>query len=73
MTAPRTIASWLNAIASCGVLRVAFDDDALIDAIDLGLVDARPVEVNEDALDCRLTDRGAAALAGQVKPNRMAA
>ena len=73
MGAPRTIAHWLRAIGDCHVLRVAFDDEALIDAVDLGLVDAEPVEGNDDALDCRLTESGAAALAAQAIPNRLAA
>lgn len=58
----RTCATWLRAIGDCVTLRVPFDDDALMEAIDLGLVDAAPVDSNEDALDCRLTEAGQRAL-----------
>ena len=47
----------MAAIRDCGVLRVAFDDDILIDGIEKGYIDAEPVEGNEDALDCRLTTK----------------
>lgn len=73
MSAHRPVSQWLRAIADCSVLRVGFDDEALIEAIDLGLVDPEPVEGNDDALDCRLTGRGSAALANQVTPKKMAA
>lgn len=46
---------WLQAIEDCGILRVSFDDDELIALIDDQIVDARPVEGNDDALDYRLT------------------
>lgn len=58
----RTLKAWLRAIDDCGMLRVPFDDAVLVDAIDLGLVDAAPVDADEDALDCRLTDAGQRAL-----------
>ncbi|MFW2445965.1 MAG: hypothetical protein ACN4E6_01445 [Qipengyuania pacifica] len=73
MTGQRSIGQWLRAIADCGILRVTFDDEALVDAIELGLVDGQPVEGDEDALDCRLTARGYFAQAEQVTVQRKAA
>lgn len=63
----RTFANWLRAIADCGVLRVSFDSDELVDAWELGLIDATPVAGNDNALDFRLTDAGRRAVAGQVR------
>lgn len=63
----RTFANWLRAISDCGVLRVTFDSDELVEAWELGLVDASPVPANDDALDFRLTDAGRRAVAGQVR------
>ena len=59
----RSFSQWLRAISDCGVLRVAFDCDELIDAWELGLVDSKPVADSEDALDFRLTAAGKAAVA----------
>ncbi|MCH2495997.1 MAG: hypothetical protein MK104_03190 [Erythrobacter sp.] len=73
MTATRSVGQWLRAIADCGILRVAFGDDALVGAIELGLVDGQPVEGDEDVLDCRLTARGYFAQAEQVTAQRKAA
>lgn len=68
----RDVSSWLKSIEDCRVLRVRFDDDALICAIDLGLVDAAPVNGDDDALDCRLTAAGALASKQQI-PEKAAA
>lgn len=62
----RTLVHWLRAIHDCGVLRVAFDNDALVEAWGLGLVDASPAAENEDALDIRLTAEGLRAVKLQV-------
>ena len=68
----RDVNGWLEAIADCSVLRVRFDDDALIAAIDIGLVSATPVEGDEDAFDCRLSNAGKIARA-QALPRQAAA
>ena len=52
------IRAWLRAIADCGVLRVAFEDHALTEAWELGLVDCSPVARRDDAVDYRLTPEG---------------
>jgi hypothetical protein len=58
----RTVNQWLHAINDCGVLRVAFDCDVLIEAWELGLVDASPVEDHEGPLDFTLTVPGLSCL-----------
>jgi len=63
----RTFANWLRAIADCGVLRVNFDSDELVDAWELGLIDATPVAGNDNTLDFRLTDAGRRAVAWQMR------
>lgn len=55
MTA-RTAQDWIRALEDCGVLRVRFDDEALIRVIESGMVDASPVDGDDDALDVRLSD-----------------
>lgn len=57
MTA-RTSDRWCRALLDCGGMRVAFDDDVLIKGIDLGLVDYRAVDDDENALDVWLSDEG---------------
>jgi hypothetical protein len=59
----RTFTNWLRAIADCGVLRVNFDSDELVDAWELGLIDA----TLSPAMTMRLTDAGRRAVAGQVR------
>lgn len=61
-----SLGNWLRAIRDCGVLRVTFDNDALVEAWELGLVDASPATENEDALDFRLTAEGLRAVKMQV-------
>lgn len=58
----RSISQWLRAIADCGIIRVAFDCDPLVEAWELGLVSSSTVADSEDALDFRLTAAGIAAV-----------
>lgn len=51
----RTVGDWIVALRDCGVIRVRFDDDALIQGIEVGAFEASPVDGDDDALDVRLS------------------
>lgn len=58
----------LRRLRDCGVLRVSYDDDAMINLFERGLADTTPVADNEDALDYRLTRAGRVVAEKALRP-----